>query len=294
MPDISWDKDADKALGRVPFFVRTMVRKKVYERVAQRGGARVTLSDFEEARERFHSVLGEKPEKELQSMMPRANEPGAALVIIETCHSKLSNCPNALIDTDVWRAAVEEWVAAANVSERLRARVKNDKILFHHKFRISITGCPNACARPQIADVGVVGCVRPDVSPEDCTVCGACADACPDEAVAIQDAPPLFDRLACLGCLAGSRACPNGCITTSEPEARILAGGKLGRHPHFADTVGKVADPQQLVSFLDNLVNAFLDNARPGERFAGCWLRALHNDFSDIDRVLKSANTTVS
>lgn len=292
MPEIPWDKDAERALGRVPFFVRAMVRKKVNERVAQRGGARVSHADFEEARERFHSVLGEKPEKELQSMMPRANEPGAPLVIIETCHSKLSNCPNALIDTDVWRVAVEEWVAAANVSERLRARVKDNKILFHHKFRVSISGCPNGCSRPWIADVGVMGCVRPDVSPEDCTSCGACADACPDAAIAVEGGPPLFDRLACLGCMACSRVCPGDCITTSAPEARILAGGKLGRHPHLADTAGKVADPQQLVSFLDVLINAFLDHARPGERFADCWLRALHHDFGDAGRTLHPPNTT--
>jgi dissimilatory sulfite reductase (desulfoviridin) alpha/beta subunit len=238
-------------------------------------------------------VLGNKPEKELETMMPRDNEPGTPLVIIEACHNKLSNCPNALIDTDVWRGAVEEWVAAADVSERLRARVKDNKILFHHKFRISIAGCPNSCSRPQIADVGVVGCVRPDVSPGDCTVCGACEDACPDGAIAIEGGPPLFDRLACYGCRACTRACPNACITTSEPEARILAGGKLGRHPHLADTVGKVANPQQLTAYLDMLLTAFLKTARPGERFADCWQRALHNDFSDITRVL-NANTTVS
>ena len=37
--DLPWDQEAEQALKRVPFFVRGMVRRKVNERVAARGGA---------------------------------------------------------------------------------------------------------------------------------------------------------------------------------------------------------------------------------------------------------------
>jgi dissimilatory sulfite reductase (desulfoviridin) alpha/beta subunit len=169
--------------------------------------------------------------------------------------------------------AVESWVADTDVSERLRQRVRGERVLFHHRLRIAIAGCPNACSRPQIADIGVVGTVRPEADEATCTACGACARVCPDQAIVVDDAPPVFDRAACQGCLRCSEACPQSCIAVSAPRARILAGGKLGRHPHLAMPVGMVSTPAELVAFLDETVEAFLAHSHLGERFAKYWHR---------------------
>jgi dissimilatory sulfite reductase (desulfoviridin) alpha/beta subunit len=289
--DLPWDQEAEQALKRVPFFVRGMVRRKVNERVAARGGASVTNADFQEAEARFKSVTAGKSEDELKKMLPAENAEGAQLLIIESCHHKLSNCPNALIDTDEWRAAIEDWAQRNNINEKLRARVTEDRILFHHKFRIAISGCPNGCSRPQIADIGVMGAVRPDVDPSECTECGGCADACPDQAIIVDGAPPLFDRTACLGCNTCESICPTHAITASEPSARILAGGKLGRHPHLADVIGDAASPAELVDTVDWIVNDFIQNARPAERFASFWLRDQKQRYFSPQRLKDAARS---
>ncbi|MEA3222642.1 MAG: PCP reductase family protein [Thermodesulfobacteriota bacterium] len=46
MHQVMWEKDAEKALSKVPFFVRSMVWKKVEQGVGNTGGRRVPLADF--------------------------------------------------------------------------------------------------------------------------------------------------------------------------------------------------------------------------------------------------------
>jgi anaerobic sulfite reductase subunit C len=270
---MKWDPEAEKELGRVPFLVRPLARRKIEERVRAEGRDRVTVADYRKAESRFHSVAAGKTERELASMLPRDNEAGVPMVVVETCHADLSGCPNPVISTSRWREAVERWVDGRNVSERLRARVPGDKVLFHHKFRVSISGCPNGCSRPQIADAGLLGAIRPDVDPALCTACGACAEACPDGAITVDDGPPLFDRSRCLGCKRCHQACACGAIMLSEPAARVVLGGKLGRHPRLAADAGVVTGPDALVALLDRMVDDYIKQARPEERFADWYAR---------------------
>lgn len=206
-------------------------------------------------------------------MMPHENAPDVEMVTIDVCRNELSACPNALIAVGDWKAAVEEYLREKKVSERLRMRVKGGKILHHHKLRISISGCPNGCSRPQIADIGLVGFVRPAVAGEDCTACGACAAACPDKAISVDGGPPEFDRALCQGCLRCRNACPSGCITLSPPGARILLGGKLGRHPRFATVAGEEMAFSSVLELIDRVITGYIEHAEPDERFADFLLR---------------------
>jgi dissimilatory sulfite reductase (desulfoviridin) alpha/beta subunit len=56
----------------------------------------------------------------------------------------------------------------------------------HTEFRISISDCPNACSRPQIVDVGLIGACRPEVTGEDCTLCGECRQICRENAISLK------------------------------------------------------------------------------------------------------------
>jgi Fe-S-cluster-containing hydrogenase component 2 len=266
--EMKWDREAEKELGRVPFLVRPLARRKIEERVRAEGRDRVKVVDYRQAESRFHSVAAGKSERELAHMVPRENEPGVPMVVVETCHHELSGCPHPLIDPTSWRTAVERWIAERNVSERLRARVGGDKIFFHHKFRVSISGCPNGCSRPRIADVGLWGTVRPEADPAECRACAACAEVCPDGAVTVADGPPVFNREACLGCERCREACPSGCILLSEPVVRVALGGKLGRHPRLAVDAGEVKTPEELIALLTRLTDDYIQGARPEERFA--------------------------
>ncbi len=273
MNAVSWDRDAKKQLKRVPFFMRPIVRRKVEDMVRVRNRGRVTLRDFKEAEARYRSVAAGKTGRELEQMLPQENRPGVDMVVVETCHNELSGCPNVLAGTAGFRDAIEEWAEKNDISEKLRARIKDDNIYFHNKLRISISGCPNGCSRPQIADFGVAGFVRPYVDPERCTACGSCVEVCPDAAVTVDDQPPVFDLRACQGCTMCRDICPNGCIALSAPGVKITVGGKLGRHPHLAEAAAEAVEPKETVELIDKIVNGYIGEAEPGERFADWWIR---------------------
>lgn len=273
MTEIQWDKQAEEALSKVPFFVRSMVKKKVTEQVRNSGNDSVTIEDFREAEARFRAFAGNKSEDELKKMMPREYEPGVEMVILESCHNEMSGCPNVLIRTAEWESAIEKWIKESGINERLRDKVKGNRILHHHKLKISISGCPNGCSRPQIADFGIVGFVKPFVDPADCTECGACEDACPDSAIIVDGAPPIFDRKACKGCKKCMKSCPNDCISLSEPAIRLFVGGKLGRRPHLAKFHSEHKSPEELLDTVESLVDNYLRNGK-NERFSEFWIRA--------------------
>jgi dissimilatory sulfite reductase (desulfoviridin) alpha/beta subunit len=273
MAQVAWDEEAAAALGKVPFLVRPLARRKVEERVAAQGRDRVRLSDFAEAEARFRAVMGGRSEKELQALLPQENRPGVSLTVLEACRSELSGCPNRLIDVEAWRQALERWLEVEQVSERLRQRVDDPQVLYHHKLRLAVAGCANGCSRPQIADLAVVGTVRPEFNLDHCQGCGACARDCPDQAITMIDDRPVWDEAACQGCLACHKACPTECIITSAPSARLLAGGKLGRHPHLAQDTGEAAEPGQAVESFRAAVEDYLNTATPDERFAAWWTR---------------------
>jgi anaerobic sulfite reductase subunit C len=271
--DMKWEKTAEEALLRLPSDIQPIVRQKLEEQAQSKGMDIVTISEMENARRRFESIMPGRTESEFQKMMPAENRPGVEMVVIETCHNELSGCPNPLISTAVWKGAIEKWVRENDISERLRNTVKDGKIRYHNKFRISIAGCPNSCSRPQIADIGIVGFIRPEFVPADCTSCGSCAEACPDDAIEFDGDTPRFYLDKCQGCKACSRICPAECIYRSEPSVRLMVGGKLGRHPHLADIIDEVSEPSRALTIIDKIITDFIDNADTGERFADYWLR---------------------
>jgi anaerobic sulfite reductase subunit C len=276
---ISWDPAAERALKRVPRLVRPLARRKVAERVANSGRQRVGLADVQEAEARFQALRGGRSDQELAGLLPAANRPGASLVVLEACRAQLSGCPNVLLDTGPWQEALEEWLAQADISERLRRRVDGDQVLFHHKLKIALAGCPNGCSRPQIADLALVGAAQPSFDAQACTACGQCAEACPDEAIEIAETA-RWQAQRCLGCHQCARICPAGAINLSPPRARVLLGGKLGRHPRLAQEVALAAEPASAVALFSRTVEQYLSEAPAGERFAAWWQRKHREDDS--------------
>ena len=265
---LPWEPEADRALAKVPRFIRPLVRRKVQEQTAAQGGRAVTLADFKEAENKFRALMNGRSEKELRTMMPQPNEKGASLVHLESCRAEAMDCPNTLLDIAPWIKAIREWTVAFDLSEKLRRMVDDDTILFHHKIKFSVSGCPNGCSRPQIFDFGLRGRVSPRFDPDECTSCGACALACPDGALVVEEAPPVLDEAACQGCLKCSLICPADCVSLSRPRMELLVGGKLGRHPHLARPAGEFKEPEELILWVEKTVDEYLRNAAPGQRFA--------------------------
>lgn len=138
----------------------------------------------------------------------------------------------------------------------------------HKTLKIFISYCPNACARSQIADVGLIGAARPVVSPDMCTACGACEDTCREDAVIMTDGGTIvgIDRDTCVNCGACAKVCPEGAITIAERGFRLMLGGKLGRHPRFADELPGLYTAEELPALAARAVAFYHSNKKPGER----------------------------
>jgi len=200
-------------------------------------------------------------------------EGGNSLVVIEPCRSAAMKCPNALIDIRELSGAIEEWAHKTGAADKLYEKKKGSKIRFHDMFRIAISGCPNGCSRPQIADIGVKGAVRPEFDPADCESCGSCAEACPDNAISMDSGLPWFNMEACQGCKSCMRSCPRQCIELSSSSLKVTAGGKLGRRPMFGKKVAEVETSKELIKIVDSLFEDYLTNAGTRERFGDYIMR---------------------
>jgi dissimilatory sulfite reductase (desulfoviridin) alpha/beta subunit len=158
-------------------------------------------------------------------------------------------------------------IEKSGVPETIQSRVKGP-VLRHHKFCISISGCPNSCSQPQIADFGVQGRARPAVGPGDCNGCGECVRICKEGSVTIPDNQPAFDHSLCINCDDCAAICPTRAIIVEEYGQSVLVGGKLGRHPQLAQTLFEFTDEETLLASLQTSCEIFANEMREEERFA--------------------------
>lgn len=246
---MKWSNEANEALSRVPFFVRKRVRKRVEEEAAAREADEVTLEHVRTCQKRFLS----KMEDEVKGFQ------------VETCFGQ-TGCPNRAVDSDGLPERLEKNLSKRNIKSFLEKRVKGP-LKMHHEFRISVSDCPNACSRPQIFDIGLIGACRPEVTDEPCTQCGACVESCKENAVSIEDDVPVVDNSKCLYCGQCARVCPTGTLQEGAKGYRILVGGKLGRHPRLGTELPGIHGLDQVPMIVDQCLNHYQNHCQKGERF---------------------------
>jgi len=246
---MKWDEQAKEALSRVPFFVRKRVKKRVEEEAVSRGARTVTLGHVRESQRRFLSRM----EEEVKGYQ------------VETCFGP-GGCPNRALVAEELPADLEERLARRDLKTFLKERVKGP-LKMHHEFRVSLSDCPNACSRPQIVDLGLVGACIPRVTEEPCTECGACVETCREKAIVMRDGGPAVDDARCLYCGQCIRVCPSGTLEEGGKGYRILVGGKLGRHPRLAQELAGIHEEAEAVNILDRCLDLHQRECREGERF---------------------------
>ena len=139
----------------------------------------------------------------------------------------------------------------------------------HHEFRVSISDCPNACSRPQIADIGLIGAATPEISDAPCTGCGACVAACRESAIDLKDAEtgPVIDYDKCLACRKCCKVCPCGTLREGQRGWGILIGGKLGRHPRLGRELEGIFLKDKALAVVEKCVDHYMAYTVEGERF---------------------------
>lgn len=180
--------------------------------------------------------------------------------------NKCKACPNRVVDLDQLEHKLQQTMIERNFHTRLGAKLDKGRSLHHQMFHLALAGCPNSCSRPQIKDFGVQGQACPEVG-EGCSMCGACIEACAEKAIRMAKDKASIDRDLCLNCGQCARACPTGALHVGKVGYRVLAGGKLGRHPRLATELLNLATEKQVVASLGHCMELFINEGRPGERF---------------------------
>jgi dissimilatory sulfite reductase (desulfoviridin) alpha/beta subunit len=191
----------------------------------------------------------------------------AEVVILETCRGVTpGGCPHAApLPADVVGELVE--LAACAVVPAALADLARP-LRRHEQFRLAVSACPNACVRPQVADLGFVAAREATIDPEACHGCGACAEACPDAALRLVGGKAVIDQAACLGCGACFRVCPSRAIAGGPVGFRVFLGGRLGRRPRLGLELGRRLAPREAVELARRTLAVFARDMRPGRRFA--------------------------
>ncbi|WP_051617306.1 hypothetical protein [Desulfonatronovibrio hydrogenovorans] len=173
--------------------------------------------------------------------------------VLEACRGfSGKGCPNCVAPhkdlPDRYDRVIEE------LSRQKLDENRNEQLVRpHKKMKISLSGCPNGCSRPQIADLGVVGVLRPDIG-AGCSGCGICAAVCREGAVQVIGKTAVIDRGKCLDCGECCLACPEGSLVEIMNGYRLLVGGKLGRHPRLARDLGMICTRRQAEDVLQKIL----------------------------------------
>lgn len=183
---------------------------------------------------------------------------------VEVCFGA-EGCPNRAISEDIPSDVLQKILEEKDLLSFLKTVVKGP-IRGHHKFRISLSGCPNACSRPQIADLGLIGASRPQINKEKCNRCGVCLRICEESAITAREGRIVIDLEKCLFCGSCIRNCPIGAIYSTKSGYRILVGGKLGRHPRLAQDLGKIFPVSDIPAIVSAIVDYYKKNSTSGER----------------------------
>lgn len=184
---------------------------------------------------------------------------------IETCKGPKQGCANRAAPDDALAADIDGVFRSRDFAVGLRALV-GGTLKRRHEFSVAIADCPNACSRPQIADLGVIGAAEPCFTNEACHQCMGCLYACREGAVTHPGLLPIVNRERCVRCGTCCRVCLSGTLQVGRRGWRILLGGKLGRHPRLGTELEGIYRREGVLAAADCCIGFYLRNARAGER----------------------------
>lgn len=220
----------------------------------------------------------------MRPAVPAEGAPRDSLCVVRTCRGA-DGCPRAVGDVSVAAALASRTLASVGAAARMAGKVRGP-LRAHHRLTVAISGCANQCSQPQIADFGLVAQRVPAVNSALCTRCGLCVETCDEGALSLGEAGVILDRAVCVGCGSCIASCSSGALRPGEEGWRVLAGGRLGRHPRLAADVASCVPPADAMGCLAATVDVFVERGRPGERIGATLDRAAGVDSSGGDAVL--------
>jgi len=249
---MKWTSEAEKAIKKVPFFVRKKVRLRVENEARDKGKNRITLDDVNATKDAYLSRMS----SEVKGYQ------------IDTCFGP-EGCPNRANIGDHLMEKIDDIFRKEDLLSFLRESVNGD-LKPHHEFRVTVADCPNACSQPQIKDIGIIGACIPEITDKECSLCNLCVDICREKAISIDDDrhKPAICLTLCLKCGQCMDVCPTGTIEKGKAGFRVQLGGKLGRHPRLARELPGIYADEQVIEIVNACIKFYKANSKHGERFS--------------------------
>lgn len=183
-----------------------------------------------------------------------------------------NHCPKAIVNTEGLAAQIADLAHSVKLDSLIRQKF-GAKLAKHHIFSIVFSGCPNGCSRPQIQDIGIMATAKVAVNHQVCIACMRCISVCKEHAMSFDGREIVIDQDRCIGCGDCIRACPVSAVAQTDRAYRILAGGRLGRHPRLAEELYSFVPEEQVVPIVEKIIYYFRDFAEPHERLADVMAR---------------------
>ena len=136
-----------------------------------------------------------------------------------------------------------------------------------HKFKVAVSGCPNACTKPRENDIGFSGMAEPEIFPEDCIGCGKCQKLCKEKAITIECDFPSIDLEKCMSCGDCINGCPTGSLKAKRTGYAVYAGGKMGRHPRLGQLIASFVSEEEGLFIVERSLDIYRLYGAPKERF---------------------------
>jgi anaerobic sulfite reductase subunit C len=147
------------------------------------------------------------------------------------------SCTNALTASSHLLSSLEKILEEEKLTQFLISKV-GPKLKAHHKFKVCLSECPNACSQIHICDFALHGVVKISVNPKACSFCGSCVEACEEGAIELTEFGPMIKEELCVGCGHCIKVCPESALNEEFKGYKVYLGGKLGRHPRLATFLG--------------------------------------------------------
>ncbi|MBA3028346.1 MAG: 4Fe-4S dicluster domain-containing protein [Desulfobacteraceae bacterium] len=186
---------------------------------------------------------------------------------VETCFGG-AKCPNRILETGHLVELIVKGFEAENLLGFFQEQTQ-EPIQYHHEFKTSVSDCPNACSRPQIKDLGIIGAILPKIVDIPCNACEACSVNCKENAIAINTEfkHPVIDLELCVRCGQCVKICPTHTLAIGEKGFRIQVGGKLGRRPKLGTELPGIYNEEEVISILSKCISFYKMQGKNGERF---------------------------
>lgn len=138
-----------------------------------------------------------------------------------------------------------------------------------HKFKIGITGCPNACIKPRENDLGIMGVMGKAFHKELCNGCGLCAGNCPAfGALHVDENRLMYREEACVCCGRCAEMCPTGAWRETGVRYTVFMGGRMGKYPKLGEKLPlDIMDQDRLSGVVDKTIEWYTAHGVPNERF---------------------------